>query len=160
YDVQPAAGRAFAPVVHWPSLFARGACDDKGPVLCWVAALERVLARTGRLPLNVVCVFEGEEEHGSPHLLGVLRRLPGVPDVVAMSDTRMRARGWPSLIVGTRGALTVDLELRRCGGAVHSGQFGGAVPDAVAGLCRVVAGLHDARGRILVPGLYDCVRAP
>jgi acetylornithine deacetylase/succinyl-diaminopimelate desuccinylase-like protein len=162
YDVQPAAPAAFVPAVRGADLFGRGACDDKGPVLCWVVALERCLAASGRVPLNVVCVFEGEEEHGSPHLLGFLRSMPAelAPDVAVMSDTRMRAPGWPSLIVGTRGSLTLDLDLRRPGPSVHSGQFGGAVPNALEALCRMVAALQDSRGRIAVPDLYARVRPP
>jgi acetylornithine deacetylase/succinyl-diaminopimelate desuccinylase-like protein len=166
YDVQPpgplAAWRTnpFTPVRRGPDLLGRGACDDKGPLLCHVVALERLLARDGRLPVNVECLFEGEEEHGSPHLPAYLRATPLDIDVAVMSDTRMRAPGWPALIVGTRGSLTLDLELRRPGAGVHSGQFGGAVPNALEALCALVAQLHDARGRIAVPGLYDRVRAP
>jgi len=111
YDVQPAeplqAWRTppFEPALEGDDLVGRGACDDKGPVLCHVAAIESYLATGGRLPANVVCVFEGEEEHGSPHLPAFLRahqrRL--APDVVVVSDTRMRGPGWPAIVDGTRG---------------------------------------------------------
>jgi acetylornithine deacetylase/succinyl-diaminopimelate desuccinylase-like protein len=166
YDVQPAEPLAawrtppFAAVRVGDELFGRGACDDKGPLLCHVAALERRLAAGGRLPVNVVCVFEGEEESGSPHL-GVALDAVGeraAPDVAVVSDTRMRDAVRPAIVVGTRGVLSVRAELRRTGGDAHAGQFGGAIADPAAAMARVVAALHDERGRIAVPGLYDRVR--
>jgi acetylornithine deacetylase/succinyl-diaminopimelate desuccinylase-like protein len=166
YDVQPAeplsAWRTppFTPVRRGDDLIARGACDDKGPLLCHVLAIESELQTHARLPVNVVCIFEGEEEHGSPHLRPFLRACQRWlrPDVAVMSDTRMRGWNWPALVVGTRGALSLRVVLRRSGGDVHSGQFGGAVPDAAQALCRVICGLHDTHLRIAVPGLYDRVR--
>jgi acetylornithine deacetylase/succinyl-diaminopimelate desuccinylase-like protein len=166
YDVQPAepleAWRTppFQPALEGDDLVGRGACDDKGPVLCHVAALESQLATSGRLPANVVCVFEGEEEHGSPHLPAFLRAHRGqlAPDVAVMSDTRMRAPGRPAIVEGTRGAVSFEVELSRSGHELHAGQFGGAVANPLEALCAVVAQLHDARGRIAVPGLYDRVR--
>ena len=166
YDVQPAEPLAawrtppFTPVLRGDDLVARGACDDKGPLLCHVFALEHLLATTGRLPVNVACVFEGEEEHGSPNLPAFLRshRARLAADVAVMSDTRMRGRGRPAIVEGTRGALSLEIELRREGEDVHAGQFGGAVAEPVEALCAVVSGLHDAHGRIAVPGLYDRVR--
>jgi acetylornithine deacetylase/succinyl-diaminopimelate desuccinylase-like protein len=166
YDVQPAepleAWRTspFEPVLEGEDLVGRGACDDKGPVLCHVAAIESHLATAGRLPANVVCVFEGEEEHGSPHLPGFLRahRRRLAPDVAVMSDTRMRGAGWPAIVEGTRGGISFEVELSRSGAELHAGQFGGAVANPLEALCAVLARLHDERGRIAVPGLYDQVR--
>jgi acetylornithine deacetylase/succinyl-diaminopimelate desuccinylase-like protein len=166
YDVQPAEPLSawhtppFTAVLRGDELFARGACDDKGPLLCHVLALERLLATAGRLPVNVVCVFEGEEEHGSPHLPAYLdaQRARLAPDVAVVSDTRMRGPGRPAIVDGTRGDLAVEVVLRRVGGDLHAGQFGGAVVDPARELCRLVTRLHDHDGRIAVPGLYDCVR--
>lgn len=166
YDVQPAEPLAswqsppFEPAVERDDLVGRGACDDKGPLLCHVAAIESHLATSGRLPANVVCVFEGEEEHGSPHLPAFLRAHHGRlrPDVAVMSDTRMRGPGWPAIVDGTRGALSFEIELTRSGEELHAGQFGGAVVNPLQALCAVLAQLHDERGRIAVPGLYDRVR--
>ena len=166
YDVQPAEPMSvwhtppFTPVLRGDDLIARGACDDKGPLLCHVHALEHLLATAGRLPVNVVCVFEGEEEHGSPNLPAFLQshRSHLAPDVAVMSDTRMRGPGRPAIVDGTRGALSLEIQLRRSGDDVHAGQFGGAVANPVQALCGVLAGLQDAQGRITVPGLYDRVR--
>jgi len=166
YDVQPAEPLSawhtppFTPVLRGDDLIARGACDDKGPLLCHVLALEHLLATAGRLPVNVVCVFEGEEEHGSPHLPAFLRSHHAhlAADVAVVSDTRMRGPGRPAIVDGTRGALSLEIQLRRAGDDVHAGQFGGAVANPVQALCGVLAGLHDAQGRIAVPGLYDRVR--
>jgi acetylornithine deacetylase/succinyl-diaminopimelate desuccinylase-like protein len=128
-------------------------------VLGHVAAIESHLATSGRLPANVVCVFEGEEEHGSPHLPAFLRahRRRLAPDVAVMSDTRMRGPGWPAIIEGTRGAVSFEIELSRSGDELHAGQFGGAIANPLEALCAVLARLHDERGRIAVPGLYDRV---
>jgi acetylornithine deacetylase/succinyl-diaminopimelate desuccinylase-like protein len=166
YDVQPAepleAWRTppFAPALEGEDLVGRGACDDKGPVLCHVAAFESHLATSGRLPANVVCVFEGEEEHGSPHLPAFLRAHSGrlAPDVAVLSDTRMRGPGWPAIIEGTRGAVSFEVELSRTGAELHAGQFGGAIANPLEALCAVLARLRDGNGRIAVPGLYDRVR--
>ncbi|MDX6680337.1 MAG: hypothetical protein QOG94_376 [Solirubrobacteraceae bacterium] len=166
YDVQPAEPleawrtRPFEPALQGDDLVGRGSCDDKGPVLCHVAAIESHLATSGRLPANVVCVFEGEEEHGSPHLPEFLRahRRWLAPDVAVISDTRMRGPGRPAIIEGTRGAVSFEVELSRSGEELHAGQFGGAVANPLEALCALVGRLHDARGRIAVPGLYDRVR--
>ena len=166
YDVQPAEPLAawrtppFQPSTAGENLIGRGACDDKGPLLCHVAAIERLLTSRGRLPANVVCVFEGEEEHGSPHLPAFLRahaqRL--ACDVAVVSDTRMRGPGHPAIVEGTRGAVSLQVELSRGGGELHDGQFGGAVANPLQELCAMLARLHDDRGRIAIPSLYARVR--
>jgi len=166
YDVQPAGPRSawrsppFAPVVRGRDLFARGASDDKGQLLCHLYALEGLLRRFGRLPVNVIVVVDGEEEIGSPGLPATLRALAGRRriDAALISDTRMLRAGAPALTVSLRGSLAVELTVRGPSGDLHSGAFGGAVHNPLQGLCEVVADLHRADDRIAIPGVYRRVR--
>jgi acetylornithine deacetylase/succinyl-diaminopimelate desuccinylase-like protein len=163
YDVQAAGGGwsspPFEPTRRGADLHGRGASDDKGQLLCHLRAVESLL-RSGAPAVNAVVVLDGEEEIGSPGLpavlAGVVRRTR--PDAALISDTRMLAPGRPALTVGLRGSLAVELELRGPRGDLHSGAFGGAVHNPLQALSEVVAGLHDAGGRIAVPGLYAGVR--
>jgi len=168
YDVQPAEpldlwhSPPFEPVVREGVLYGRGACDDKGQMWAHVKALESWMRTAGRLPVNVVCLFEGEEESGSAGLTAFLERHGRElgADVAVVSDMAMRGPGVPAITYAMRGALGVELEVRRAGGELHSGVFGGAVANPLEALCAIVAGLHDARGRVAIPGFYDAVRAP
>jgi acetylornithine deacetylase/succinyl-diaminopimelate desuccinylase-like protein len=167
YDVQPPepleAWRTppFRPTIRDGFLYGRGASDDKGPLLAHVAALEAYLRGAGALPVNVECIFEGEEEIGSPHLAEFLRSRGKAlrADVALVSDTRMRAPNRPSITYALRGALTVELEVPGPPRELHSGQFGGAIRNPIQELCEIVAGLSDRDGRIMIPGFYDRVRA-
>jgi acetylornithine deacetylase/succinyl-diaminopimelate desuccinylase-like protein len=166
YDVQPPeplkAWRTppFRPTIRDGFLYGRGASDDKGPLLAHVAALEAYLRGPGALPVNVECLFEGEEEVGSPHVAEFLRARGETrrTDVALVSDTRMRARDRPSITYALRGALTVELEMSGPPRELHSGQFGGAIRNPLQELCEVVSGLSGRDGRILIPGFYDRVR--
>ncbi|MBW3656381.1 MAG: M20/M25/M40 family metallo-hydrolase, partial [Gemmatimonadetes bacterium] len=168
YDVQPASppeewtSPPFAPAVRGDELFGRGACDDKGQLWAHVKAIEALLRTTGRLPVNVVCVFEGEEEAGSAGLLDALRRNPSefTADVALVSDTPMRGPGRPGITYALRGALSVELEVRGPEHDLHSGVYGGAVHNPLQALCEIVARLHGPDGRIAVPGLYDGITPP
>lgn len=165
YDVQPVDPPSewkyppFRPVVRNGYLYGRGSSDDKGPLFAHVKALECAL-RTGGLPLNVVCVLEGEEEIGSPDLGQFLRSNGGAlaADAVVVSDTRMLAPDRPTLTYSLRGGLGLELTMRGPRRDLHSGAFGGAVPNPAQAMCEVIASLHDRRGRIAVPGLYRRVR--
>ena len=167
YDVVPAEPLAawrtppFTPVVEGDYLHGRGACDDKGPLLCHVSALASWLAAHGRLPVNVRCVFEGEEEIGSPGLARVLARDAAAfrADVAVVSDTRMAGRGRPAIVYALRGNLRAELEVRGPRREVHSGAFGGAVANPADALCRIVASLHRRDGSVAVTGFYRDVRA-
>lgn len=166
YDVQPAepldAWRTppFEPVVHGDDLYGRGASDDKGQMFAHVKALEALLATTGGLPVNVRCLFDGEEEIGSPSLPAFLGRGRGVlaADVALLSDTRMLAPGRPAITYALRGTLGLEIELRGPPHDLHSGSFGGAVLNPIQALCEIVASLHDEHGRVAIPGFYDRVR--
>jgi acetylornithine deacetylase/succinyl-diaminopimelate desuccinylase-like protein len=165
YDVQPAGppgawrSAPFRARRHGEHLYGRGASDNKGQLLAWVATLEAWLGATGRLPVNVVCLFDGEEEIGSPNLPPLLeRRRPALAaDAAAASDTRMLGPRRPAITYGLRGSLRAELELRGPPVDLHSGTFGGAVHNPLEVLAGLVAGLHDRSGRVAIAGFYDPV---
>jgi acetylornithine deacetylase/succinyl-diaminopimelate desuccinylase-like protein len=168
YDVQPPDPLAewqtppFEPTIRGTHLYGRGACDDKGQLFAHVKALESCLAATGRLPVNVKCLFEGEEEIGSPSLKPFLARNAGklAADAAVMSDTRMLGPDRPALTYSLRGGLGMELEVTGPRQDLHSGTFGGAVHNPLQALCEILARLHDRDGRIAIPGFYDRVRMP
>jgi acetylornithine deacetylase/succinyl-diaminopimelate desuccinylase-like protein len=166
YDVQPVEPVSewqtppFEPVVRGDNLYGRGASDDKGQLFTHVKALECYLRVNRRLPVNVKCLFEGEEEIGSPSLQSFLtrHRRALAADVAVMSDTRMLAPNRPAITYALRGALSLELEVSGPPQDLHSGNYGGAVHNPVQVLCELTASLHDSSGRIRVPGFYDRVR--
>lgn len=163
YDVQPpeplSAWRSppFAPVLRGDYLYGRGASDDKGQLFIHLKALELLLRRDGRLPVNVCCVFEGAEEIGSPGLGDFLQknRRQLRSDVALVSDMAMFGRDKPALTRGMRGVLYVELTLRHKLPDLHSGNFGGAVQTPLQALCRLVTELFEPNGRIAIEGFYD-----
>lgn len=166
YDVQPVDPlhlwhtRPFEPELREGRIWARGATDNKGQMLAHVLGVEQLLARCGDLPVNLIFLFEGEEEIGSPHLAGFLRaqRERLACDVIAISDTGMVAPGVPTMGYGLRGIACCEVRLFGPSGDLHSGLFGGAVANPAAAVARLVASLHDAEGRIAIDGFYDAVR--
>jgi len=166
HDVQP-PGRAehwetpaFEPCVRDDArLYGRGVVDDKAGILLHVAAIRAWLEARGGLPLNLKFLVEGEEEIGSGHLAEFLRvhRERIEADVLVLSDTANLATGLPSLTTSLRGIVVVDLTVRALDHPLHSGMWGGPVPDAAGALTRISARLVDDRGVIAVPGLLDDV---
>jgi acetylornithine deacetylase/succinyl-diaminopimelate desuccinylase-like protein len=166
HDVQPVDpedawhAAPFDPVIVDGECKARGAIDDKGQVLYQIEAARGLLQRDGGLPVNLKFLVEGEEEIGSVHFEQLLGdeadRLAA--DVVVVSDTGMIAPDIPSATLGMRGLVGFDVALRTASIDLHSGMWGGTVPNAVRVAARVVAGLHDAGGRVAIPGFYDDVR--
>ncbi|HSM03220.1 MAG TPA: dipeptidase [Longimicrobiales bacterium] len=165
YDVQPAD-----PLDAWRSppfeltreaenLVARGAADDKAQVVVQIAAAEAALQTSG-LPVNLILLFEGEEEVGSTHLTPFVaeHRAALAADHAIIADSMMFAPDRPSLIFGMRGLAYVEIEVVGSGHDLHSGQYGGAVPNPVHALAAIVASFHDAEGRVAVEGFYDAVR--
>jgi acetylornithine deacetylase/succinyl-diaminopimelate desuccinylase-like protein len=152
----------FVPVERKGRLFGRGTADDKGGFLAWVAAASAYLGTAGRLPVNLKLVVEGEEEVGSAHLRAFLERHRSKldADVAVLSDTHNFATGVPALTWQLRGLVQVDVEVTCLDRPVHSGDFGGAVPDAVRILCRLLDDLRADDGTIDVPGLYRRVARP
>ncbi len=168
YDVQPPeplkewTTTPFTPTVRGSCLYGRGATDDKGQLFCHVKALESCLRTQGTLPVNVLCLFEGEEEIGSPNLKPFLERHRRAlaADGAVMSDTRMLGPHQPALTYSLRGGLSVELTISGPRQDLHSGTFGGAIHNPAQALCEIVAGLHDSQGRIAIPGFYGRVRLP
>jgi acetylornithine deacetylase/succinyl-diaminopimelate desuccinylase-like protein len=166
YDVQPAEPLGewrtppFEPTVRGQNLYGRGACDDKGQLFTHIKALESYLRTTRRLPVNVKCVFEGEEEIGSPNLKPFVTRHAHAlsADTVVISDTRMLGMNRPAITYGLRGALSIELEVQGASHDLHSGNFGGALLNPLQALSGIICKLHDRDGRILIPGFYDRVR--
>jgi acetylornithine deacetylase/succinyl-diaminopimelate desuccinylase-like protein len=166
YDVQPAdpigewQSPPFEPVVRGKDLFGRGAADDKGQMFTHVKAAECLLRTAGSLPVNVKCLFEGEEEIGSTHLPDFVARHRKVlaADIAVVSDTRMLAADRPVITESLRGALSLELELRGLAHDLHSGNFGGCVHNPLQVLGEIIARLHDHDGRLTIPGFYDRVR--
>ncbi|GAA4435682.1 dipeptidase [Pontibacter saemangeumensis] len=166
YDVQPVepiqewVRAPFKPIVSGNYIYGRGASDDKGQLLAHVKALEAFLKTQRQLPVNVKCVFEGEEEMGSPNLQNFLHTHRDLlkADVAVLSDMAIMAKDKPSLTYALRGSLSVELEVRGQGVDLHSGNFGGAVHNPLQVLCELLAKLHDASGKIAIPGFYASVK--
>ena len=165
YDVQPAepldlwTSPAFEPTVRDGSLFGRGTADDKGQVHIHLKALEALKNATGRLPVNVKVIVEGEEEVGSVNLWDFMtknrERLKS--DALIVSDTAMLAKGVPSITYGLRGLNYYQVEITGPAQDLHSGVFGGAVPNPLTVLSELIARLHDKNFRVTVPDFYKDV---
>src|SRR5215470_4305254 len=158
HDVQPPGDAAawdsdpFKPSERDGRLYGRGAADDKAGIAVHLAALR---AHAGRLPVGVTVLVEGEEEIGSPTAAGFLAAYAGRvrADVLVLADSINWATGIPSLTTSLRGGANVTVEVRTLRHGVHSGAYGGPVPDALIALCRLLATLHDERGDVAVEGL-------
>lgn len=167
YDVQPPdpvdewRSPPFEPTLRGNDLYGRGASDDKGQMFAHIKALECYLKTLEALPVNVKCIFEGEEEIGSANLIGFLsqnsRELAA--DVAVMSDMRMLAPDRPALTYAMRGALSLEIEVRGQKVDLHSGNFGGAVHNPLQAMSEILASLHDRSGRVTIPNFYDRVRS-
>jgi acetylornithine deacetylase/succinyl-diaminopimelate desuccinylase-like protein len=151
----------FTPTLDGDVLRARGAADDKGQLLFHLLGLRAHLAATGRTApaVTLKLLIEGEEESGSPHFSQLLadRRDRLSCDVAVITDTGMLAPDVPSTVTGMRGMVTCAVDFHGPDLDLHSGVFGGAVPNPAAAIARLVAALHDEDGRVQVPGFYDDV---
>ena len=166
YDVQPPDPLAewttppFEPAVRDGKLYARGAADDKGQVFCLLKAIESSPA--SRPPVNFRFLVEGEEEFGSKVLFDLLKREPRrtKADGVLVADMSYVAQGRPSVYTMLRGLCYAEITVRTAKSDLHSGEYGGAAPNAHEELCRLLGRLKGPEGRINIPGLYAAVRPP
>lgn len=166
YDVQPVDPLAlwesdpFEPVIRDGRIWARGATDNKGQMWAHALGVGALMKEHGELPLNLIFLFEGEEEIGSPSLAAFLNqhREELRCDVIAISDTGMVAPGVPTFGYGLRGIACCEVVVKGPARDLHSGIFGGAVANPAAAVARLVASMHDAQGKVLVDGFYDDVR--
>lgn len=169
YDVQPPdplelwKSPPFEPSIRDGNIYARGACDDKGQMYMHVKAVEALRAvHRGKLPVNVKFLIEGEEEVGGESISKYVpkhrERLKA--DVALVSDTELFADGVPTLCIGLRGLVYLEIEATGPARDLHSGMYGGAAPNAVYGLIELLSKAKDADGRIQIPGVYDGIVPP
>ena len=167
YDVQPPEpfelwkSPPFEPRIEGTSLFARGACDNKGQNLAHLKAVEAYLQTGTELPCDLTFLIEGEEEVGSKSLAGFLKSNQKLLrcEAVVISDTGMPARGQPALTYALRGIAAVEVTIHGPSRDLHSGIFGGTVDNPAMALCQLLAQLRDKKGRVAIPGFYDQVQA-
>lgn len=167
YDVMPVDPIAewksdpFVPSIREGRIYARGASDDKGEIMAHILGVEELIREDGALPLNVIFLLEGEEERGSYSLFDFIRK-PEVQkelacDVIVVSDTGMAAPDIPTFSYGLKGLCCFELEIAGPAMDLHSGIFGGAVPNPITVLCEMIATTHDGNNHIAVEGFYDGV---
>ena len=168
YDVQPPDPMAlwvsppFEPTERNGNLYARGSADDKGQMYSHIKTFETLRAIYGKPPVNIKVLIEGEEEVGG---LSVAEFVAANPeklkaDVALVSDTEMYEAGLPTLNIGLRGLVYMEIEAHGPARDLHSGLYGGAAPNAVFGLIELLSKAKDADGHLLIPGIYDDVEAP
>jgi acetylornithine deacetylase/succinyl-diaminopimelate desuccinylase-like protein len=168
YDVQPPdpldewKSPPFEPEIRGQNIYARGAADDKGLTLILIKAVERLLRRDGRLPVNVKFLIEGEEEVGGDHIAAYVASKPAriKADAAVICDTEMFAPELPTLCVGLRGIVYGELHVQGAEQDLHSGMYGGAAPNPIQAIAEILCALKDRDGRIRIPGFYDRVKKP
>ncbi|MBI3632386.1 MAG: M20/M25/M40 family metallo-hydrolase [Candidatus Vogelbacteria bacterium] len=165
HDVQPTGDiskwqtKPFEPELKGDRLYGRGAADDKAGVVSTIASVASYLKSSGELPLNVKIIIEGEEEIGSenlPHLLNQYKEKL-MADYIILSDTGNYDIGIPAVTTQLRGIVAIDITVSALKQPMHSGMWGGPLPDPVQALAKIIARLTDDRGKILIPGVYDDV---
>jgi acetylornithine deacetylase/succinyl-diaminopimelate desuccinylase-like protein len=168
YDVQPPdpldewKSPPFEPDIRGDNIYARGAADDKGLTLILIKAVERLMERDRKLPVNIRFLIEGEEETGGEHIEAyVASRPPRLKaDAAVICDTEMFAPELPTICVGLRGIIYGELEVQGAEQDLHSGMYGGAAPNPIQAIAEILCALKDRDGHILIPGFYDNVRRP
>ena len=168
FDVQPAVFEdgwshpPFEPRVHGDRIYARGASDDKGNMFAPIVAVEALLRTAGALSVNVKFLLEGQEEIGSPQLAGFVsahRELLAC-DFALSADGGQWSETVPTLLLSLRGICALQVDVTGPANDVHSGTYGGTIQNPLHALAELIAGLHDAGGRVAVDGFYDDVVVP
>jgi len=168
YDVQPVdpleewVSPPFQPTVRDGKLYARGAVDDKGQVFTLLKAYQAILASGGQPPLNLHFIIEGEEECGGQVIFDLLRAEPErtAVDAVVVADMGYYAPGMPAVYTGLRGMCYAEIHVRTLQRDLHSGSYGGAAPNAMETLVRLLCDLKSRSGRINIPKIYKSVVPP
>jgi acetylornithine deacetylase/succinyl-diaminopimelate desuccinylase-like protein len=168
YDVQPPdpldewKSPPFEPQIRGNDIFARGSADDKGQVYIQIKAVESLLKTTGKLPVNVKFLIEGEEECGGEHIEAYVKSQPPrlKADAAVVCDTEMFAPDLPTICVGLRGIVYGELFVEGANHDLHSGMYGGAAPNPIQAIAEILCALKDREGHIRIPGFSDRVEPP
>jgi acetylornithine deacetylase/succinyl-diaminopimelate desuccinylase-like protein len=166
YDVQPPdpldewTSPPFEPAIRDGNIYARGAADDKGQLFILMEAVGRILRETGKLPVNVKFLIEGEEESGGEHIEKYVATGPPELkcDAAVICDTAMFAADLPTITTGLRGIVYGEIHVQGPRTDLHSGDYGGVAPNAIEAAAQIIAALKDRDGHIRIPGLYDRVK--
>jgi acetylornithine deacetylase/succinyl-diaminopimelate desuccinylase-like protein len=168
YDVQPPDpleewhSPPFEPAIRNENLYARGACDDKGQTWILIQAVAGLLARDGRLPVNVRFLIEGEEEVGGRHIESYVSSRPErlQADAAVICDTEMFAPELPTICTGLRGIVYGELHVAGARQDLHSGVYGGVAPNPIQAIAEILCALKDRDGHIRIAGFHDRIRPP
>jgi acetylornithine deacetylase/succinyl-diaminopimelate desuccinylase-like protein len=165
FDTQPVdplnlwTSPPFEPTVRDGRVYARGASDDKGNMLVPILAIEALLQAEGALPINIKFFLEGQEEIGSPHLPPLIeaQRELLACDLVLSADGGQHGEDQPSLLLACKGLVGVQIDVHGANTDLHSGGYGGAVPNPIHALVAILDSLRNPEGKILVDGFYDSI---
>ena len=168
YDVQPPdpldewKSPPFEPQIRGNDIFARGSSDDKGQTYIQIKAVEGLLKSTGKLPVNVKFLIEGEEESGGEHIEAYVKSKPPrlKADAAVVCDTEMFAPDLPTICVGLRGIVYGELHVEGANHDLHSGVYGGAAPNPIQAIAEILSALKDRDGRIQISGFFERVVPP